>query len=322
MAGAEQLVEGVLPIDKPAGPTSHDMVARARRALGTRRIGHTGTLDPFASGLLLLCIGRATRIAEYLSGTDKRYSAVVRLGVSTDTADATGAITAERDAGNITQDAVEQALQAQRGTIMQTPPAYSAKKVGGERSYALARQGREVTLEPVRVTIRELTIAHFAQQELHLDVLCSSGTYIRAIARDLGDALGVGAHLSALRRTAVGPHTVERAVNAATLEAAARGSGVTRYSARARDDDRAGAADPDGADPADILRAALIPTLDALPALPRIELSQTEVAHIRHGRAVPCDTDLSGVVVLAAQDDLIAIADAGDGVIRPRKVFL
>jgi tRNA pseudouridine55 synthase len=293
MAGAEPLIEGVLPIDKPPGPTSHDMVARARRALGTRRIGHTGTLDPFASGLLLLCIGRATRIAEYLSGMDKRYTAVVRLGVSTDTDDADGSIIAEHDPSHVGRDDVERALGAQRGDIMQTPPAYSAKKVRGERSYALARKGRAVTLEPVPVMIRALTITHVAMPELHLDVECSSGTYIRAIARDLGNALGTGAHLTALRRTAVGLHRVEDALSMEALQS----------------DDAA-------------VRGALIPTIDALGGMPRIELTEDDIVHVRHGRALERDIGADGVVALAAHGDLVAIADAGEGRIRPRKVFL
>ncbi|MBR9990860.1 MAG: tRNA pseudouridine(55) synthase TruB, partial [Gemmatimonadetes bacterium] len=197
---ADSGIEGVLPIDKPVGPTSHDMVARARRVLGTRRIGHTGTLDPMASGLLLLCIGRATRIAEYLTGMDKRYSAVVRLGVSTDTDDAAGSVIAEHPVAGITEADVERALDRQRGDISQIPSSYSAKKVGGERAYAMARQGREVNLEAVPVSIRELTVTRFDLPDIHIDVTCSSGTYIRAIARDLGADLGVGAHLTALRR--------------------------------------------------------------------------------------------------------------------------
>ena len=293
MAGAETPLEGVLPIDKPAGPTSHDMVARTRRALGTRRVGHTGTLDPFASGLLLLCIGRATRIAEYLSGMDKRYSAVVRLGVSTDTLDASGTVTAEHDTTGLTRDAVENALALQRGNILQLPPAYSAKKIRGERAYALARQGRDVDLEPVPVTIHDLTITRFELPDVHLEVTCGSGTYIRAIARDLGDALGVGAHLTALRRTAVGPHSVHGAVTAEELD--------TRP---------------------DRVIEAMIPTLDALGAMPHIALSDDDVAHIRHGRAIVRDTDASGAVALEARGELVAIAEADAGRIRPRKVFL
>lgn len=293
MAGADLPLEGVLPIDKPTGPTSHDMVARARRALGTRRVGHTGTLDPFASGLLLLCIGRATRIAEYLSGMDKRYSAVVRLGVSTGTLDATGAVTAEHDTTGITRAAVENALALQRGAILQVPPAYSAKKIRGERAYAMARQGRDVELDAVPVTIHELTVTRVELPDVHIDVTCGSGTYIRAIARDLGDALGVGAHLTALRRTAVGPHSVDRAVTADELD--------TRP---------------------DRVAASMIPTLDALGAMPHIALSDDDVAHIRHGRAIVCDTDAIGAVALEADGELVAIAEADAGRIRPRKVFL
>lgn len=300
MAGADTPIEGVLPIDKPAGPTSHDMVARARRALGTRRIGHTGTLDPFASGLLLLCVGRATRIAEYLSGMDKRYSAVVRLGAATDTDDATGTVLDEHDPGGITQEAVEHALDAQRGSILQTPPAYSAKKVGGERSYALARQGRAVALEPVPVQVHDLTITSFSLPEVHIDVWCSSGTYIRSIARDLGATLGVGAHLGALRRVAVGPHSVDAAVPAEALVVAADATRI----------------------PSDLIRHAMIPTLDALGAMPRMEISDDELTLIRHGRSIAGANDVSGTVALAAHDELVAIADAGDGRIRPRKVFL
>lgn len=293
MAATDPPVEGVLPIDKPAGPTSHDMVARARRALGTRRVGHTGTLDPFASGLLLLCVGRATRIAEFLSGMDKRYSTVVRLGVSTDTLDATGAVTAEHDTSDVTRAAVEDALARQRGSILQVPPAYSAKKIRGERAYDLARQGRDVELDAVPVTIHELTITRFELPDVHIDVTCGSGTYIRAIARDLGDALGVGAHLTALRRTAVGPHSIDGAVTAEDLD--------TRP---------------------DRVIAALIPALDALGAMPHIALSDDDVAHIRHGRTIVHDTDAVGAVALEAGGELVAIAEAEAGRIRPRKVFL
>ncbi|HEX2168652.1 MAG TPA: tRNA pseudouridine(55) synthase TruB [Longimicrobiales bacterium] len=300
MAGADAPIEGVLPIDKPAGPTSHDMVSRSRRALGTRRIGHTGTLDPFASGLLLLCVGRATRIAEYLSGMDKRYRAVVQLGVSTDTEDATGTAIEQHDPSGITREAVDLALDAQRGSILQTPPAYSAKKVGGERSYALARQGRAVALEPVPVTIHGLVVTSFALPEVHLDVTCSSGTYIRSIARDLGAALGVGAHLSGLRRMAVGPHSVDEALPAEALHVA---SDATRI-------------------PSDLIRDAMIPTLVALGAMPRIDLTDDDLAHIRHGRGIASSTHATGTVALAAHGELVAIADAAEGRIRPRKVFL
>jgi tRNA pseudouridine55 synthase len=293
MAATEHLIEGVLPVDKPPGPTSHDMVARARRALATRRVGHTGTLDPFASGLLLLCLGRATRIAEYLSGLDKRYSATVRLGVATDTDDVTGSVTAERDADAISLADVENALTALRGDIMQRPSTYSAKKLSGQRAYALARQGRAVDLEPVPVTIRELAVTRFSIPDVEIVVTCSTGTYIRAIARDIGDALGAGAHLTALRRTAIGSHSVEHAVSADEL---VQGG--------------------------DAVREALIPTLDAMGSVPQIELSADEAIQIRHGRALTRDLDARGLVTLAMNGELIAIADADAGTIRPTKVFL
>lgn len=293
MAATEHQIEGVLPVDKPPGPTSHDMVARARRALGTRRVGHTGTLDPFASGLLLLCLGRATRIAEYLSGLDKRYSATVRLGVATDTDDATGSVTAERDARAIGMADIEHALAGLRGDILQRPSTYSAKKLGGKRAYALARQGRAVDLEPVPVTIRELAVTRLSLPDVEIVVTCSTGTYIRALARDIGDALGAGAHLTALRRTAIGSHSVEHAVSADEL---AQGP--------------------------DAVREALIPTLDALGSVRRIELSADEAIHIRHGRALSCDPLARGLVALSMNGELIAIADADAGMIRPTKVFL
>ncbi|HEX6307919.1 MAG TPA: tRNA pseudouridine(55) synthase TruB [Longimicrobiales bacterium] len=290
---ADRSIDGVLPVDKPTGPTSHDVVARVRRALGIRRIGHTGTLDPFASGLLLLCIGRATRIAEYLIGMDKRYTAIVRLGIVTDTDDVTGSVIGGADPAGITCDAVERALGGLRGDIEQLPPLYSAKKVGGARAYAQAREGRALALEPVRVHIAGLTLTRCEPPELAVDVQCSSGTYVRAIARDLGAALGVGAHLTALRRTAIGPHRIERAVGLTVIEA-----------------------DPAAA------RAAVISMPDALPAMPRVLLSDEELARVTHGRTIPNAGALSGTVALVAGGDLVAIGDADAERVRPRKVFL
>lgn len=287
------VVEGVLPVDKPVGPTSHDMVARGRRSLGTRRIGHTGTLDPFASGLLLLCIGRATRIAEYLTGMDKEYEAVVRLGVATDTYDSTGTVTAEHGVDDVTAEDVQRALMPLRGSIIQMPPAYSAKKVRGERAYAIARQGRDVALTPVNVVIHSLTLRTFDVPELTLNIVCSSGTYIRAVARDIGEALGTGAHLTALRRTAIGPHRVESAVSAEELES----------------------------DPAAV-RAALIPPLDAIGDFPALELSADDIVDIRHGRRVERVSNISGTVALSAGGELIAIAESDGERLAPRKVFL
>lgn len=283
--------DGVLPVDKPVGPTSHDVVDLARRALRLRRIGHTGTLDPFASGLLLLCTGRATRIAEYLTGMDKRYLATVRLGAVTDTDDLTGIVTAEADASRMTRDAVERALTRLRGEVLQTPPQYSAKKLGGERAYTAARQGRALELAPVRITIHELKLTAFRPPELELDLTCSSGTYIRAVARDLGAALGVGAHLTQLRRTAIGPHTVTGALAPESL------------------------ADPER------VAAALMPLRTALGHLPAVELDEIQCADICHGRAIPCAEPDAPVLVLAAGMEVIGIGERQAGMVRPRKVL-
>lgn len=284
-------VEGVVPVDKPAGPTSHDVVSMARRALGTRRIGHTGTLDPFASGLLLLCVGSSTRIAEYVTAMDKRYTATVKLGVATDTDDHTGTVVAETDPGDVTRDRVEAALDEQRGVISQRPPAYSAKKRGGERAHVAARQGRALVLEPIEVRVDRLDMTRFEGDHLELDIVCSSGTYIRAIARDLGDALGVGGHLTALRRTAVGAYDV------------------------------AGAIPLDRLDDADAVEAALIEPLVALNGMATVELSEDDVVEITHGRRIRAVAP-AGTVALAAHGRLLGIGlSDGSGTIRPKKVL-
>jgi tRNA pseudouridine55 synthase len=294
MTAPESAGGGVLRVDKPVGPTSHDAVAAVRRALHTRRVGHTGTLDPFASGLLLVCVGQATRVAEYLSGLDKRYTATVRLGSATDTDDVTGATISQADAGAVTEDAVEQVLATMRGTILQRPPAYSAKKRDGERAYAAARAGRPMLLEPVAVVIHDLRTTSFTLPDIELDVRCGSGTYIRAIARDLGEALGVGAHLTALRRTAVGAHSVDDAVPLDDLGDEAR------------------------------LAGALMSTAEALSHLPSVQLDARQVADVRHGRAIHAGGDDTGAdpcVVLAAGADVVGIGERCGSAIRPRKVF-
>jgi tRNA pseudouridine(55) synthase len=197
-------ISGVIPVDKPAGPTSHDVVAMTRRALGTRRVGHTGTLDPFATGLLLVCVGSATRLAEYLTGLPKSYTATLRLGESTDTDDFEGTVVRSNAKWRSTsREDVVRALERQQGEILQVPPRYSAKKVEGKRSYAVAREGGDMALSPVPVTIHAIRVTRFNPPDVEFEVDCSRGTYIRAIARDAGDELGVGAHLVALRRTRI-----------------------------------------------------------------------------------------------------------------------
>ncbi len=285
---------GVLPVDKPEGPTSHDIVARARRALGTRRIGHTGTLDPFASGLLLLCLGRATRIAEYLTGLDKTYQARARLGAVTDTDDRTGAVLAQSDAWRTLDAAgVEAAARALEGPQLQVPPAYSAKKVEGERMYRRARRGEEVELPAVPVTVHRIEVLGLELPDVDFEVECSSGTYIRALARDLGERLGTGAHLTALRRTRVGAVDVGLAVPADRL------------------------------DDAEAVRAAWLSSADALAHLPRVEVSAGQAGELAHGGPIfaPAELPADTPIAVAEGGDLVAIAEYIAGMLRPRKVF-
>jgi len=285
---------GVLLVDKPAGPTSHDVVVRARRALGTRRIGHTGTLDPFASGLLALCVGAATRIASLLSALPKRYEAEMTLGTSTTTDDPTGETVATTDdwkrleVGRITES-----LLGQIGPLDQRPPAFSAKKVQGERMYRLARAGRAPPVEPVRVVVHALEITAIRLPVVHFLIVCSAGTYVRAIARDAGDRLGVPAHLSALRRTRIGDLDVADAVALEEIS------------------------DPVAVQPA--WRAPL----DVLHHLPHFDVDGRGADDLRNGRATrcqrcdpPCD-----VGIAAHEARLVAIVRCDDGWLRPRKVF-
>ena len=220
-------VDGVFIIDKPAGMTSHDVVARMRKLIGERRVGHTGTLDPFATGVLVIMVGRATRLARYLSGAEKEYEAVIRLGYATDTGDVTGArigpaaknfTTETQSSTEIHPEDIEAALASLRGEIEQTPPMYSAKKIAGRKLYELARRGEEIERKPVRVTVSEfeevlgdgplLLQNEDGTHDLKVRVVCSAGTYIRTLAEDFGQRLGLGAHVAALRRTRAGRFTV------------------------------------------------------------------------------------------------------------------
>ena len=216
---------GILLVDKPGGMTSHDVVSRTRRALGTRKVGHAGTLDPMATGLLLLGVGSSTRLLTYLVGLGKRYTATIRLGVATDTDDAEGEVTATADASTVTRAAIDSAIAGLTGTISQVPSTYSAVKVEGRRSYDRARAGEEVVLAPRVVTVSRFDVLAERRDgpfaDLDVVVECTSGTYIRALARDLGAALGVGGHLTALRRESIGAFRVQDAL---PLDALAEGS--------------------------------------------------------------------------------------------------
>lgn len=274
--------DGVLLVDKPAGVSSHDVVSAARRALGERRIGHAGTLDPFATGLLVLLAGRATRLLPHLPDEPKVYEARVKFGSETETEDLHGAVT--RDAPLPERSALLEALRGLHGRILQTPPAYSAKRIGGKRSYELARAGEAVALAPVTIEVFRLDVPDVALDadgrvtEATLRVVCGGGTYVRSLARDWGRAAGSAAHLVALRRLATGPFRVDDAVNLEDL--------------------REG-------------RASLRPALEALPGFPVQRLSDEEIAKIARG------IDVAAMVpgawgALVREDDgatLVALAE-------------
>ncbi|HEX8185387.1 MAG TPA: tRNA pseudouridine(55) synthase TruB, partial [Blastocatellia bacterium] len=224
---------GSLIIDKPDGLTSHDVVARVRRAAATRRVGHAGTLDPFATGVLVVCVGRATRLVQFLSGLDKEYLATVRLGFATDTQDLSGKqATSPVSSSHLSVEDVRRAMIRFTGPQLQLPPMFSAKKIGGERLYRAAREGREVERAPVPIIVHSLelvessALTHAEDKEGTRDfimrVRCSSGTYVRTLAHDIGKELGVGAHLAALRRTRVGHFKIESALTLEEVEAKAR----------------------------------------------------------------------------------------------------
>jgi tRNA pseudouridine55 synthase len=209
---------GFLLVDKPAGPTSHDIVQAARRALGTKRIGHTGTLDPAATGLLLLCVDKATRLQQYMLAWEKVYTGDIQLGVATTTYDCEGAPVGEsRPVPEPTPELLASLRTRFSGTITQLPPPYSAKKVGGRKFYELARAGEVVPLEPKDVTIHALELEAVTPDRLRFTVTCASGTYMRSLAHDLGQSLGCGGHLASLRRTRIGPWLVENAEAAETI---------------------------------------------------------------------------------------------------------
>jgi len=226
-------VDGCFIIDKPAGLTSHDVVARVRKTIRERRVGHTGTLDPFATGVMVVLVGRATRLAQFLSGADKEYEAVIRLGYATDTGDLTGTrvpnLTPEtRRAQSLRREEIETALAAFRGEIEQTPPMYSAKKIDGRKLYELARRGEEVERKAIRVVVNEFETMignHEAPKpnndgtcDLAVRVACSAGTYIRTLAEDFGNQLGVGAHVAQLRRTRAGQFKIGCAITLERLD--------------------------------------------------------------------------------------------------------
>ncbi|MET0304323.1 MAG: tRNA pseudouridine(55) synthase TruB [Microbacteriaceae bacterium] len=278
---------GILLVDKAGGMTSHDVVSRARKALGTRKIGHAGTLDPMATGLLVLGVEAATRLLTFIVGLDKTYEATIRLGVTTDSDDADGEVVTTTDAGDVTDAAITAAIEPLTGRISQVPSTVSAIKVDGRRAYDLARAGEEVVLKAREVTVSRFDVrgirrASDGSATIDLDVVvdCSSGTYIRALARDLGAALGVGGHLTALRRTRIGPFAVDDAV--------------------------AGDAMTDA--------ALLDPARVAADVLGAIDVTADEARDLRHGKRLP------GTASRAASLPVAAIAPDGSlvGILEKR----
>ncbi len=284
---------GILLVDKPAGVTSHDVVAVTRRALGVRKAGHAGTLDPFATGLLVLGIGRATRLLEYLAGLDKEYLGTARFGVATDSLDPEGERVAEDDRwGTLTAERVRGVAAGMVGTRPQTPPAYSAVKVDGVPAHRRARRGERVDLPPRDVTVHAFDVTEVALPEVRFRVECSSGTYVRGLAAELGERLGTASHLAVLRRTRVGRFHVR---DAAALGAV-----------------RAG----------EIPESARVGAVPALAHLPCVAVAPREAAMLATGKRVPSGAPDCGAAVFALPGGrLVAVGAVRDGVLEPRKVF-
>ena len=281
---------GVVVVDKPAGWTSHDVVARMRRLAGTRKVGHAGTLDPMATGVLVLGLNRATRLLGHLMLTEKAYDATIRLGVATTTDDAEGEVLSTHAVDGVGEDVVRTELARFVGEIEQVPTAVSAIKVDGKRAYARVRDGEQVELKARPVSIHELVVHEVDLPDVRISVRCSSGTYIRAIARDLGAALGVGGHLTALRRTAVGPFDLSVARTLEQLSA----------------------------------DFAVLPIADAARAsFPVVELDDEQESHVRFGRALDLVLPAAGPhAVFAPDGEFLALYEQRDERARPVAVFV
>lgn|SRR5262245_40003534 len=306
-------LQGALIVDKPAGLTSHDVVARVRRALRTRRVGHAGTLDPFATGVLVVCVGYATRLTQFLVGLDKQYTATIRFGFATDTHDRTGKPVTPLVSSKILKgEDIAEVLLEFTGPQLQTPPMYSAKKIAGERLYRAAREGRELERPAARITVYSLALVDESggivdnedgTKDVVVRVHCSSGTYIRRLAHDIGARLEFGAHLASLRRDSVGPHRLDQSVRLKEIE---------------------GLEHPDQAS------AFLLSPADTVRHMPRLELTEAEVLRIRNGRELRLDQPrvqlLGSVGTVGLCDrngDLQAVGDlmVRPAVIKPRMVL-
>jgi tRNA pseudouridine55 synthase len=285
---------GLIIVDKPAEWTSHDVVARMRRLAGTRRVGHAGTLDPMATGVLVLGVEKATRLLGHLALTEKVYEATIRLGATTNTDDAEGVVTATASAAGVTPERIMEGVAPLTGEIMQVPPQVSAIKVDGQRAYKLARAGEDVELAARRVTVYDFDVTGIRSQDDVVDVdaviRCSSGTYIRALARDLGAALGVGGHLTALRRTRVGPYDLSAA---RTLDQLAQ-------------------------------ECAVLPIGEAVAAaFPRRDVTPEEARVVRHGGRLPAAGLGKGPIGMFGPDgELLALVEEQGRLAKPLAVFV
>lgn len=289
-------ISGVLVVDKPVGMTSHDVVQVIRKGSNIRRAGHTGTLDPRASGVLVVLIGPAVRLSEYVSASDKRYQAVIQLGKTTDTYDADGKTTSSSPV-NITEELFNEELQKFVGQIEQVPPPYSAVKVQGRKAYDMARKGEEFELEPRIINVYSLELLEWAPPEVVIDVNCSSGTYVRSLANDLGARLGCGATLTGLRRTKSGRFSLRDAVPLRKLTEAFADGTWYQY---------------------------LIPAAEALSDWPTIELSHDQVDALRHGHRIPADSkEKLKVCGVSEQGELVALMELDEEKLewQPKKVF-
>ena len=290
-------LNAVMVVDKPAGWTSHDVVAKVRRLLGERSVGHLGTLDPMATGVLPLVLGRMTRLCQFYSDSEKAYEGTIRLGVSTDTYDADGEPAGDSQLANVQLEDVNAAVLPLIGSIQQIPPPFSAKKIHGVPAYKLARRKKEVELQPVEVEVKEFVVSGLSGDLVNFRCRVSSGTYVRVLAHDMGKRLGIGAHLASLRRTAVAEFTIAQA---RTLEEIADSAAQSR------------------------LDELLVHPRRVLPEIPSVTATEEDVGKIRHGRTVnlPEMSRSRWVKVFAGQSELVCLASRVAGTLFHPKVVL
>jgi len=288
-------MDGVLVIDKPKGPTSFDVVRQVRSLLRIKKVGHTGTLDPMATGVLPLCLGEATKVAGFITEGDKAYDAVVRLGAETDTQDAEGQVTSQAPVPPLTTALIEEILGRFRGPLEQVPPMYSAVKVGGKRLYELARAGEEIERASRQVTVYELVLRDFNATQLRLSVRCSKGFFVRTLAYDIGRALGCGAHLEALRRTTSGPFSLAQALPLAEVPALLEAGSLARR---------------------------LVPLSESLVDLPAVRVSAADAERVSHGVPVEAPSVPGRVRVLGPSEALLAVAEVVRGRLRYLRVLV